>query len=160
MQRSIFRRSAIIAAAIAACVLATSASAATLPKAATTAGYDDLAPFSQRLDITLSNGFGSGTFTVPAGVRLVIDYISADLGCSPGGAMLFDVATYLNGAEVESHLPLFNNGVVLGQQVFSVSSMTHIYADPNSTVTIALLGPSTGSAGSIVGVYGHFVPVN
>ena len=152
-------RSAILA-AIAASAFATSASAATLPKAAVTAGYDDLAPFSQRLDIVLSSGFGQGTFTVPAGVRLVIDYISADLACNPGGSMLFDVATYLNGAEVESHLPLSNNGVVLGQQVFSVSEMTHIYADPNSTVTIALLGPSTGSGGSIVGVYGHFVPVN
>ena len=136
------------------------AHAVTLPKAAVTAGYDDLAPFSQRLDIVMTSGFGSGTFTVPAGVRLVIDYISADLACSPGGSMLFDVATYLNGAEVESHLPVFNNGVILGQQVFSVSAQTRIYADPNSVVTIALLGPSTGGGGSIVGVYGHYVPVN
>ena len=151
-------RSAILA-AVAASAFATSASAATLPKAAVTAGYDDLAPFSQRLDIVLSSGFGNGTFTVPTGVRLVIDYISADIGCAAGGSVLFDVATYLNGAEVESHLPVFPNGVILGQQVFSVSSPVRIYADPNSTVTIALLGPSSGSAGSIVGVYGHFVPV-
>ena len=136
------------------------AHAVTLPKAAVTAGYDDLAPFSQRLDIVMSSGFGSGTFTVPTGVRLVIDYISADLACNPGGSMLFDVATYLNGAEVESHLPVFNNGVILGQQVFSVSAQTRIYADPNSVVTIALLGPSTGGGGSIVGVYGHYVPMN
>ena len=158
MQRSIFRRSASLAAAIAACVLAASASAATLPKAAVTAGYDDLAPFSQRLDITLSGGSGQGTFTVPAGVRLVIDYISADVGCAVGGNVLFDVATYLNGAEVESHLPVVNNGVILGQQLYSVSNQTHIYADPLSTVTIAILGPSTGGGGAIVGVYGHFVP--
>ena len=160
MSRSVFRRSSILAAAIAAGAFATAASAATLPKAAVTAGYDDLAPFSQRLDITMSSGYGQGTFTVPAGVRLVIDYISADLACNPGGSMLFDVATYLNGAEVESHLPVFNNGVILGQQVFSVSATTHIYADPNTTVTIALLGPTTGSGGSITGVYGHLVPVN
>ena len=115
MQRSMFRRSATFAAAIAACVLAASASAATLPKAAVTAGYDDLAPFSQRLDITLSGGFGNGTFTVPAGVRLVIDYISADVGCAVNGSVLFDVATYLNGNEVESHLPVVNNGVILGE---------------------------------------------
>ena len=84
----------------------------------------------------------------------------ADFRAAIEAAGFTDVATYLNGAEVESHLPLFNNGVVLGQQVFSVSSPTRIYADPNSVVTIALLGPSTGSAGSIVGVYGHLVPVN
>ena len=152
-------RSALVA-ALAACALATSASAATLPKAAVTAGYDDLAPFSQRLDITMSSGYGSGSFTVPAGVRLVIDYISADLGCAPGGNMLFDVATYLNGAEVESHLPVFNNGVILGQQVYSVSAQTHIFADPNTVVTIALLGPTAGGGGSITGIYGHLVPVN
>ena len=94
MQRSVFRRFATIAAAaVAACVLVNSASAATLPKAAVTAGYDDLAPFSQRLDIVLSGGFGNGTFTVPAGMRLVIDYISADVGCAVGGNVLFDVAT-------------------------------------------------------------------
>ena len=160
MLRSIFRHSTILVAAITACAFAAPSSAATLPKAAVTAGYDDLAPFSQRLDIVLSSGFGNGTFTVPAGTRLVIDYISADIACAVGGSVLFDVATYLNGAEVESHLPVFPNGVVLGQQVFSVSATTHIYADPLSTVTIALLGPSTGSAGSIVGVYGHLVPVN
>ncbi len=160
MQRSMFRRSATFAAAIAACVLAASASAATLPKAAVTAGYDDLAPFSQRLDITLSGGFGNGTFTVPAGVRLVIDYISADVGCAVNGSVLFDVATYLNGNEVESHLPVVNNGVILGEQVYSVSNQTHIYADPLSTVTIAILGPSTGGGGAIVGVYGHYVPTN
>ena len=159
MLRSIFRRSTILVAAITACAFAAPSFAATLPKAAVTAGYDDLAPFSQRLDIVLTSGFGNGTFTVPAGVRLVIDYISADIGCAVGGTVLFDVATYLNGAEVESHLPVFPNGVILGQQVFSVSSPVRIYADPNSTVTIALLGPSSGSAGSIVGVYGHFVPV-
>ena len=158
MRQSAFRRSMILAAAIGACGVALPSAAVTLPKAAPTAGYDDLAPFSQRLDIVLSSGFGSGTFVVPAGVRLVIDYISADLACSPGGSMLFDVATYLNGAELESHLPVFPNGVVLGQQVFSISATTRIYADPGSTVTIALLGPSTGSAGSIVGIYGHYVP--
>jgi len=160
MRPSVFTALSVAAIAGSLAALSAPASAATLPRAAVTAGYDDLAPFSQRLDIVLSSGFGSGTFTVPAGVRLVIDYISADLACAPGGSMLFDVATYLNGAEVESHLPLFNNGVVLGQQVFSVSSMTRIYADPNTTVTIALLGPTSGSAGSIVGVYGHLVPVN
>ena len=135
------------------------AHAATLPKAAVTAGYDDLAPFSQRLDITVNSGFGNGTFTVPAGVRLVIDYISADIGAPVGTNALFDVATYLNGAEVESHLPVLPNGVILGQQVWSVSSQTRIYADPLSTVTIALLISGTGNGGSIVGVYGHFVPV-
>ena len=160
MRSNVFTALGIAAVAGTLATLSAPASAVTLPKAAVTAGYDELAPFSQRLDIVMSSGFGNGTFTVPAGVRLVIDYISADVACAVGGSVLFDVATYLNGAEVESHLPVFPNGVILGQQVFSVSAQTHIYADPNSTVTIALLGPSSGGGGSIVGVYGHYVPVN
>ena len=154
------RHSILLAAAVAACACAMSASAVTLPKAAVTSGYDELAPFSQRLDVTVNGGFGNGTFTVPAGARLVIDYISADVGSPVGTNVLFDVATYLNGAEVESHLPVSPNGVILGQQVYSVSAMTHIYADPLSTVTIALLISGTGNGGAIVGVYGHLVPVN
>ncbi len=158
MRQSVFHRSILLAAAIGACAVTPPAAAITLPKAAPTAGYDDLAPFSQRLDIVMTSGFGQGTFVVPAGVRLVIDYISADTACAVGGNMLFDVATYLNGAEVEAHLPLMPNGVILGQQVFSASSPMRMYADPNSTVTIALLGPSSGSGGAIVGVFGHYVP--
>jgi hypothetical protein len=159
MRPFIFHRSLILAAALGASAFATLSSAATLPRAAVTAGYDDLAPFSQRLDITLSGGFGNATFVVPAGQRLVIDYVSADVGVAVGGNVLFDVATISNGAEVEAHLPAIPQGVILGQQVFSISAPVHIYADANSTVTIALLGPS-GSGGSIVGIYGHFVPLN
>lgn len=158
MRHPAFQRSTALAAALVAGLAATPAEAVTLPKAAITAGYDDLAPFSQRLDITMNTGFGSGTFTVPAGVRLVIDYISADIGSNIGTNVLFDVATYLNGAEVESHIPVFPNGVILGQQVYSLSAPVRIYADPNSTVTIALLCSSNCSGGSIVGIYGHFVP--
>ena len=144
---------------VGALVIGPTAASAALPKAAVVASYDDLAPFSQRLDIILTNGFGSGTFTVPAGQRLVIDYISADIGVAVGGTVLFDVATYLNGNEVEAHLPVVPNGVVLGQQVYSVSQMTRIYADSGSLVTIAILGPTGGGGGSIVGVYGHFIPL-
>jgi hypothetical protein len=60
---------------------------------------------------------------------------------------------------VEAHLPVVPNGVVLGQQVYSVSQMTRIYADSGSLVTIAILGPTGGGGGSIVGVYGHFIPL-
>ena len=161
MNSTRFRRANLLFAIVAGCSLAvlSTTAAAALPKAAIVAGYEDLAPFSQRLDITLTSGFGSGTFTVPAGQRLVIDYISADIGVAVGGTVLFDVGTYLNGNQVEAHLPVVPNGVVLGQQVFSVSQMTRIYADSGSLVTIALLGPTNGGGGSIVGIYGHFIPL-
>ena len=144
---------------VGASVLMTVTGGAFAAKPALVASYGDLTPFSKRLDITFANGFGNGTFIVPAGQLLVIDYISADAGVPPGGNILMDVATYLNGNEVESHLPMTNQGVILGQQVYTTSSPMHIYADANSTVTIAFLNtPTSGSGGAIVGIYGHLVP--
>jgi len=115
-------------------------------------------PFSKRLDITFANGSGSGTFTVPVGKLLVITYMSADVGTFPGAHVLFDLATTYAGSEVESHLPSADQGVILGQQVFCASEKMTVYADPNSTVTIAFLdSDSAHSGGAIVGVYGYLV---
>lgn len=130
---------------------------AALPKAAVVAGYDDLAPFSIRLDITLVNGYGLGTFTVPAGQRLVIDYVSANAAVAPGGNVSFVLATTFNGSEVEAHLPAVSQGVVLTSTVYAISAPMRVYADPGSTVTVAILS-SSPTGGSITGVYGHFVP--
>jgi hypothetical protein len=144
-----------------ACVLLSSTDSAFAAKPALVATYEDLNPFSKRLDIILdpsSGGFsGNGTFVVPAGMLLVIDYISASLSVGVGGAAVFDVATVYAGNEVESHLPLIAQGTVLGQTYFALSAPTRIYADPGSTVTIAILATAS-SNGSIVGVYGHYVP--
>jgi hypothetical protein len=115
-------------------------------------------PFSKRFDVTFSSGSGSATFTVPAGKLLVITYVSCDVGTTPGAHILVDLATYLNGAEVESHLPAYDQGVLLGQEVFTESEKMTVYADPNSTVTIAFLdSDSAHSGGSIVGIYGYLV---
>jgi hypothetical protein len=159
MHSTVFRRATFLAAIVTGSALSalSSPASAALPKAAVVAGYDDLAPFSQRMDIVCSANRGVGTLTVPAGQRLVVDYISADVAVDIGGTALFDVVSYLNGAEVESHLPMHLNGTLLGQSVFSVSEKTRIYADSLSTFEIAILS-STPSCGSIVGVYGHYIP--
>jgi len=115
-------------------------------------------PFSKRLDITFGGGAGNGTFVVPAGKLLVITYVSTNVGVFTGANALCDLATTYAGSEVESHLPLSNNGVILGQQVYSSSSPMTVYADPGSTVTLAFLdSDSAHSGGAIVGVYGYLV---
>jgi len=151
-------RQLVNSAIVGACILTAGTGGAFAAKPALVASYGDLTPFSKRLDITFANGFGNGTFIVPAGQLLVIDYISADAGVAPGGNVLFDVATYLAGNEVESHLPMTPQGTILGQAVYTTSAPVHIYADPGSTVTIAFLSSAAGSGGAIVGVYGHLVP--
>jgi hypothetical protein len=152
--------STILSAAAAACALAmlSTPAAAALPKAAVTEGYDDIAPFSQRLDMTCSGNYASGTITVPASMRLVIDYISADVEVLPIGSIpLFDVATVNNNAEVESHLPMQLLGTIFGQSNYALSAPMKVFADPLSTVTIAILTTGT-SCGGTIGIYGHYVP--
>ena len=155
MQRSTILSAALAAGALA--MLSTTAAAA-LPKAAVTEGYDDIAPFSQRLDMTCSGNYAASTITVPAGMRLVVDYVSADVEVLPIGSIpLFDVATVNNNAEVESHLPMQLLGTIFGQSNYALSAPMKVFADPLSTVTIAILTTGTSCSGTI-GVYGHYVP--
>ena len=154
------QRSTIPSAAAAACALAmlSTPAAAALPKAAVTEGYDDIAPFSQRLDMTCSDNYIANTIAVPAGVRLVVDYVSADVETLPiGSVSLFDVATINNGAEVEACLPLQHVGTIFGQSNYALSAPMKVFADPSSSVTISMLTSGTSCSGTI-GAYGHYVP--
>jgi hypothetical protein len=160
MHQTAYRRSMILAAGVAACSFATLSmpASAALPKAAVTEGYDDIAPFSQRLDMTCSGNYAASTFTVPASMRLVIDYVSASVETLPiGSALLFDVATINNNAEVEAHLPMQLQGTIFGQSNYALSAPMKVFADPLSTVTIAILTSGT-SCGGTIGIYGHYVP--
>jgi hypothetical protein len=154
------QRSTILSAAAAACAFAmlSTPAAAALPKAAVTEGYDDIAPFSQRLDMTCSGNYVASTIAVPAGMRLVVDYVSADVETLPiGSVVLFDVATINNGTEVEAHLPLQHVGTIFGQSNYALSAPMKVFADPSSTLTVSMLTSGT-SCGGTIGVYGHYVP--
>ena len=154
------QRSTILSAAAAACAFAmlSTPAAAALPKAAVTEGYDDIAPFSQRLDMTCSGNYVASTIAVPAGMRLVVDYVSADVETLPiGSVVLFDVATINNGAEVEAHLPLQHVGTIFGQSNYALSAPMKVFADPSSTLTVSMLTSGTSCSGTI-GVYGRYVP--
>ncbi len=156
------QRSTLLSAAVSACALAmlSTPAAAALPKAAVTDGYEDIAPFSQRLDMNCSGNYVASTIAVPAGTRLVIDYVAADVEILPiGSVILFDLATINNSAEVEAHLPLQLVGTIFGQTNYALSAPMKVFADPSSTVTISMLTSGTSCAGTI-GVYGHYVPVN
>ena len=149
-------RPTLLAAALAA--VGTAASAA-LPKAAVTDSYDDLAPYAQRADIVCTNNRGAVQFTVPSNARLVIDYVSTNVTLPANGNATFLVASYLNGFEVEAHIPTVPQGIVLGTVVFAASAPMKMYADPNTVVTAVILS-STPDCGGIVGLVGHLVPVN
>jgi hypothetical protein len=113
-------------------------------------------PFSQRLDINVNANQARGSFVVPAGKTLVIDYISSD-AASNGTVVYFLVATFLRGNEVEAHIPMVPVGTFLGRNTYAMSTPVKIYADGNSTVTIVIQTVGADGGGGIVGVYGHLV---
>jgi len=118
-------------------------------------------PFSKRFDVTFSNGSGSANLTVPAGKLLVITYVSCNVDTYPGAHTLVDLATVYANLEVESHLPAYDQGVLLGQEVFCTSEKMTVYADPSSTVTVSFLDSDTTHAGdAILGIYGYLVDAN
>jgi hypothetical protein len=93
--------------------------------------------FQQKLNFNLADGFSEVCMpiaTVPAGKRLVIEYVSARVTI-PGGHKLraMNVFTNLNGDFAYHHLMPTPTGVfneyVVGQQV-------RLYADPNTQVNI------------------------
>jgi hypothetical protein len=117
----------------------------------------DSQPFSQRLDISISGNSGRATFVVPTGKTLVIDYVSSDADIPVGDSILFGVETFLQGNEVEAHLPMVPVGTILGNATFAMSAPVKIYADGGSTVTVFILTSGTDFGGLIVGIYGHFI---
>jgi hypothetical protein len=94
-------------------------------------------PFQQKMNFNLADGFSEVCMpiaTVPAGKRLVIEYVSAKVNI-PGGQKLraLNVFTNLNGDFAYHFLVPTPTGAfneyVAGQQV-------RLYADPNTQVNI------------------------
>ena len=118
----------------------------------------DSQPFSTRLDFAISQNRGTASFAVPAGKTLVIDYISSDAETGGGVVVFFGVQTFLNGGEVESHIPMVPaGGGIGGGPIFNMSSPVKIYADGGSTVQIFIITNGADGGGGITGIYGHYV---
>lgn len=117
-------------------------------------------PFGIRIDANLPGGYSAQNFTVPAGKRLVIDYISGETGAPSGAHVDLIVATYINGQECELHLPMIAQGIFSGRDTFTTSNAVKIYADSGSTVTLSGSANST-TAGSFmtISIYGHYINV-
>jgi hypothetical protein len=98
-------------------------------------------PFQRELQITVpagSNGVAQ-TFTVPAGKRLVIEFVAASLGLFPGQKGILLITTTVGGSIASYDLPLTDQGVgFTGFAGFRTSQMVRIYADPGSTVTVVV----------------------
>ena len=91
------------------------------------------------MDLIIDKGIAKGTFTVPANKRLVLTYVSSNCGVAPGTTPLFDLDTFVNSQQGESHLPLIPQGAIFGHDVYALSSPVTVYADSGTVVTVAIL---------------------
>ena len=92
-----------------------------------------------RMDLAFVDGFAKKTFTGPAKKRLVLTYVSSNCGVAPGTTPLFDLDTFVNSQQVESHLPFTRQGAIFGEDVFALSCPVTVYADSGTVVTVAIL---------------------
>jgi hypothetical protein len=121
-------------------------------------------PFQHAALAIIQPGFsgGSATFTVPAGKRLVIEYVSFNIPLTNGQSVL-GVSVEVENSNA-NQIPIGHEIPVLYTVADSTllrsigASATRLYADPGSTVRIrAARSGSTGQDIAPVNVSGYFV---
>jgi hypothetical protein len=117
-------------------------------------------PFQQefRLDWPDGQDGVTGSYQVPAGKRLVIEYASLFAFLEVGGQNMFvRIVTMVNGSDGVNTLALQKQPDYGVLPQFGAAHTVHIYADPGSTVRVTVgRTPATGSANCVVTLSGHF----
>lgn len=116
-------------------------------------------PFQHELQIVVQAGTNgaSQTFTVPAGRRLVIEYLAATVAVFPGQKAHLRITTTAGGTIASYDPPLRALGTwATGFDVRGVSQVVRIYADPGSTVAV-IVG---SDGGNFPGTIGEFVALS
>ncbi len=116
--------------------------------------------FQKHVEILVPVNFGgeNGSFQVPTGKCLVIDYVSGEAFMPHGQKALFGIITTAGGVQVRHYLGTNAAGAFGGQDYFWVSGPAHIYADPGTNVTLrADRDTATGTATFRFSVSGHLV---
>lgn len=116
-------------------------------------------PFQKGIAVTIpaGTGFESAFFQVPAGKRLVIEYVSNDGSSSP---LQMRIATVVASEEVVHRFVTtrLENGIY--SPIFVMSQQTRLYADPGTYVTVVLMTPGNQSASLFgVAISGYLVDV-
>lgn len=109
-------------------------------------------PFQHYGSVVLNQGYSGaiGDFTVPAGYRLKIEYVSAGLRLSTNdGRSAFAILTTAGGASTWHSLPILT-GYALNDRM--TSSAVSLYADPGTAVRVEI---NRNSGTNLIG-YGRF----
>lgn len=124
----------------------------------------DKQPFQASVELSLPPGTEgqNGFVTVPAGKRLVIEYVSGQAFLPTGQKALFSVIVSLQGQSTGTwhYLESTVVGPFGSQDCFQCGRMVKLYADPGTTVMLRTDRDSpTGTGLSRMTLSGHFVSV-
>jgi hypothetical protein len=129
------------------------------------AAFRPIAPTGFSAELSLPDGtFGDAIFyDVPAGKRLVIEYLSGQVSL-PTGQKLGTLTVFLTVGtnRVRHDFPLTHQltHAGAGKDFFVSSSLTRLYADPGSTIQLSVVrNLNTGAADGVVSFSGHLVDV-
>ena len=121
-------------------------------------------PFQTSVTLSLPNGTGgqNAAFQVPAGKRLVIEYVSGDAFMPTGQKCLFSIFTSLAGQATGTQHVL--ETVALGKfgatDQFRTAQVVRLFADPGTTVMLrADRDLATGTATARMSLSGQLVAV-
>jgi hypothetical protein len=107
-------------------------------------------PITERAHIVwaITASTGSNVFTVPAGKRLVIEYVTAHLAITPGYRGVLSVYTMVDGVLRPWWIPLRSQGTFLMQDFFETSELVRIHGDPGTSVSVKINLNDDGSDGT------------
>jgi hypothetical protein len=112
-----------------------------------------LSAFQERLGFSLPDGVFNGEIVIPANKRLVIEYVTFELGDNDNALVSVDFITHIgNAPEVKHRLWARRYG---DHALFATDRQVRIYAD--GSVTIKVLGGGNDSAAGSVTISGHLV---
>jgi hypothetical protein len=99
-------------------------------------GGTSVGPYQQAIELTFGAGVNeiTGTVAVPAGVRLVIETVTADIGVATDEQPFVFIFTVVRGVTAQHTIAL--NELPRSPNVFGATHDVRLYADAGTTVTI------------------------
>ena len=122
----------------------------------------DKHPFQVSVNFSLDAGMTiqNGIVIVPAGKRLVIEYISSQAFLPGGQKALFSFFCRAQDDGTWHHLPATASGRFGSQDCFECGHLVRLYADPGTGVALRTQRDSgVGTGTSTMSLSGHFVSV-
>jgi invasion protein IalB len=113
---------------------------ASTQEAATLTGHGSggpvVGPFQQTIELTFGAGVNevTGTVVVPAGVHLVIETVTADIGVANNEQPFLFVETVVKGVTAQHTITLHE--LPRMSNVFAATHEVRLYADAGTTVTV------------------------